>query len=337
MVDVPENDQAGRVERDSRLSRLDRLRHARGWSSQGSVGGFAAASIAGFEPVGQVFGTSVAYLGPLVRDRCFAPGSAARAERTSADPHNPLLARLISTRSDALERAVAECRALGGDGIIGARMSCTNFLSAAMELTVEGTAVRAHSPIRTDTPFTTHVGGQDLAKLLRSGWMPFALVFGIGVASRHFDGSMFTQTRRRVGADGNQEVSGYTRMVNDARREARRALESAVRDQGGQGAVVQEMTLRFSERECPSFEQRADYVVEATILGSAIVSFERSDPAPPRAPLTIMRLDPRAGAAATAAPHPGSGATAGPSVGDRAFAYWTGRGEASITGSSNAS
>ena len=311
------------------------MRHARAWSSQGPVGGFAAASIAGFEPVGQVFGTTVAYLGPLVLDHCYAPSSAERAEKSSASPHNPLLARLVSTRRDALERAVAECRALGGDGIIGARMTCTNVFSAAMELTVAGTAVRAHSPTRPDAPFTTHVDGQDLAKLLRSGWMPFALVVGIGVASRHFDGSMFTQTRRRVGADGNQEVSGYTRMVNDARREARRALESAVWDQGGQGAVVQEMTLRFSERECPSFGQRSDYVVEATILGSAIVSFGRSEPVARQAPLTIMRLNPRSTAAG--APEPRAGGTAGPSVGDRAFAYWTGRGEAWATGSFDAS
>jgi uncharacterized protein YbjQ (UPF0145 family) len=314
---------------DARLSRLGRLPDARSWSFLGSVGGFGAASIAGFDPVGQVFGTTVAYLGPVAYDPCFvtARGSAARVGgRSSADPYNPMLARMYTARRAALERAVAECQALGGDGIVGARMSCADFFSDTVKFAVEGTAVRARSQTRAEVPFTTHVGGQDLAKLLEAGWMPFALVFGLAIASCHFDPSMFQETRRGVGAAGNREVSGYTRVVNDARREARRALEIAVRDQGGQGAVVDGMTMRFSERECPSFEERLDYVVEATILGSAIVSFEGSAPTEQRAPLAIMRLDHSSEVISGA--EPGVGVTAGPSLGDRAFAYWSGRGEA---------
>lgn len=335
-MDVPGNldaGQAGPDLRSARLSRLDRLRHGRSWSSLGPIGAFGATRIAGFDPVGQVFGTTVAYLGPVPYDRCFATGSA-RTGRTSADPHNPRLARLSTARGVALERAVDECRALGGDGIVGARMSSTGFLTDTTELTVEGTAVRARALTRPAAPFTTHVPGQDLARLLRSGWMPFALVYGIAIAACHFDEGMFQQTRRGVGAAGNREVAGYTRLVNDARREARRALEAAVDDVGGHGAVLQEMTMRFNERECPAFDQRFDYVVEATILGSAIVPFERSGSSVRQAPLAIMRLD--RGVAAVAGPEPGLGVTAGPSVGDRAFAYLTARRAARATGSSDA-
>ena len=337
-MDAPGNRQAGRAEPDPRLSRLDRLREAQSWGSLGPVGGFGATSIAGFDPVGQVFGTTVAYLRPLVADRCYVTGSAKRPDQTSADPYNPLLARIYAARRAALERAVAECQALGGDGIVGMRMTSSKFFSDAVEFTVQGTAVRARSLERPATPFTTHVCGQDLARLLRSGWMPFALVFGIAIASRHFDQSMFQQTRRGIGAAANREVSGYTRLVNDARREARRALEAAVREQGGQGAVVQEATVHFTDRECPSTEEHSDYVVEATILGSAVVSFERTEPSEPsarRSPLTIMRLD--RGSAATAEPAPNLGVKAGPSLGDRAFAYWTARRDAQATGSSDTS
>jgi uncharacterized protein YbjQ (UPF0145 family) len=316
------------AEPEARLLRLGRLADVRSWSFLGPVGGFGAASIAGFDPVGQVFGTTVAYLGPVAYDPCFvtARGSVMRGGgRSSADPYNPLLARVYAARKVALERAVAECEALGGDGIVGARMSCGGFFSGTVEVTVEGTAVRARSRSRAAAPFTTHVGGQDLAKLLEAGWMPFGLVFGLGIASCHFDPSMFQETRRGVGAAGNREVSGYTRVVNDARREARRALEIAVGDQGGQGAVVGGMTMRFSERECPSMEERLDYVVEATVVGSAIVSFERSAPSVQRAPLAIMRLDRRA--EVISGEERGAGATAGPSLGDRAVAYRSGRGE----------
>ena len=305
---------------------------ARAWSYLGPVGGFSATSVAGFDPVGQVFGTTVAYLAPVAYDGCYVVGS--KTGRTSADPYNPLLGRISTVRNAAFERAVAACQALGGDGIVGARLSCADFFTDSSEFTVAGTAVRARSLTRPDAPFTTHVRGQDLAKLLRAGWMPFALVFGTAIAACHFDDSMFQQTRRGVGAVGNREVSGYTRVVNDARRGARRALETAVRDQGGQGAVVQDVTLRFSERECPSQEEHSDYLVEATIIGSAIVSFERSEPAIHRAPLAIMRLDQRS--EAPAEPQPGPGVTAGPSLGDRAFAYLTTRRDALASGSSDA-
>jgi uncharacterized protein YbjQ (UPF0145 family) len=240
---------------------------------------------------------------------------------------------MYTARRAALERAVAECRALGGDGIVGARMICGDFFSGTVEFTVEGTAVRARSQTRASVPFTTHVGGQDLAKLLEAGWMPFALVFGFGIASCHFDPSMFQETRRGVGAAGNREVSGYTRVVNDARREARRALEIAVGDQGGQGAVVEEMTMRFSERACPSMEERLDYVVEVRVVGSAIVPFDRSTPSAQRAPLAIMRLD--RSPEVISGEESGARVAAEPSLGDRAVAYWSGRGEGKTTSSSD--
>jgi uncharacterized protein YbjQ (UPF0145 family) len=315
---------------DPRISRLKRLRRQRGWNFPG-LGGFGAVEVAGFDPVGQVFGTTVAYLsvlGPYGPSRCFVSGS-----KTRVSPHNPLAEQLNARWKVALERAVTECQTLGGDGIIGMRMDSTSFFTNTSEFTVAGTAMRARSLTRPEAPFTTHVSGQDLARLLRSGWMPFALVFGISVAAIHFDDSMFQQTRRGIGAVGNREVVGYTQLVNDARREARRSLESAVRDQGGEGAVVGDMSLRFFERPCPNFDQLADYVVEATIVGSALVAFERSQPMARRAPLAIMRLDRKAEGTI----EPERGSHAGASLGDRAIAYWTAKSAAQATTSDDAS
>lgn len=312
---------------DARLARLDRLRDSRAWSFSGPVGDFAAAVIAGFDPVGRVFGTTVAYLGPPGLGNCFVPavGSAGPGARSSANPHNRLLGKLKAARALALDRAVAECRALGGDGVVDMRFRTTGFFSDTVEFTVEGTAVRTRAPNRLDTPFTTHVSGPELARLLGSGYMPFALVFGMAIAACHFDDSMYRQTQRGIGAAGNREVSGYTRIVNDARREARDSLQDAVRRLGGEGAVAQETTLHFSERECPLFDQRTDYLAEATVIGSAIVSLERdASTEPQRPPLTIMRLDRRADEPA-AEPEPESDVVPGFSLGDRVYAYWSGR------------
>jgi hypothetical protein len=112
-------------------------------------------------------------------------------------------------------------------------------------------------------------------------------------------------------------------LITDARHDARRALETAVQDRGGQGAVVQDMTLHYTERECPLFDQHADHLAEATILGSAIVPLERSGPTAQRAPLAIMRLDPRPEAAAKPEARPAI--IPRPSLSDRAFAYWSRR------------
>jgi uncharacterized protein YbjQ (UPF0145 family) len=305
---------------DPRLARLDRLRHSDAWSVAGSLGGFGATAIAGFEPVGQVFGTTVAFLGPAGLGHCFVPSP---KSRTSAAVHNPLLAKLKAARLLALERAVAECQALGGDGIVGMRVKVAKFFTETVEFAVEGTAVRARSSTRPDTPFTTHVSGQDLARLLRSGWMPFALLFGMSIAACHYDDSMFQQTRRGVGAAANREVTGYTRLVNDARHQARTTLEDAVRERGGEGAVLHEATLTISERECPLFDQRVDYIAEATILGSALVSLEPGSAGARQGSLSIMRLDHRLGAE----PEPEPDLQLAPrlGLGDRAFAYWSRR------------
>jgi hypothetical protein len=80
-------------------------------------------------------------------------------------------------------------------------------------------------------------------------------------------------------------------------------------------------------------EERLDYVVEATVVGSAIVPFERSVPSAQRAPLAIMRLD--RSSEVISGEEPGAGVVAGPSLGDRAVAYWSGLGEGQTGGSSD--
>jgi hypothetical protein len=72
----------------------------------------------------------------------------------------------------------------------------------------------------------------------------------------------------------------------------------AVTGQGADGVVVDEMTLHLGERECPAEEGMRDHVAEVAILGTTIVSFDRSPRTAGRAPLTIMHLNPAPAAAA---------------------------------------
>ena len=278
-------------------SRLERLSGGSSWGCEGTVSQFAALEAAGFTPAGQVFGATVLRLGVIENQpRCtgsrnFTP----RSDLASAGgPFSALLRRLNGARRRALDRAVDECVALGGDGIVSARLAVTTVEAGVMEFSVTGTAVRARSSIRPAEPFTAHVSGQELARLLEAGWMPFSVVFGVAIATRHDGAGTRQQTRIRRGAAGNQEVRSYSHLVNDTRRDARKQVGEAVSALGGEGVVVDEMTLSISERECPTNEGESDHVARAAIHGTALVTFAGAGRTGPRPPLTIMRLNPAA-------------------------------------------
>jgi uncharacterized protein YbjQ (UPF0145 family) len=279
-------------------SRLRRMRGRGSWQSLLSAQEFSAVIGAGFDPVGDVLGTTVVHLGYVGRGgKCStasygsAPTDLASA---SGGPFSALLRKRNGIRRLALARAVEECKAVGGDGIIGLTMTVRPFPAGGTEFSVRGTAIRARTATRLATPFTTHVSGQELASLLRAGWMPSALVFGISLGARHDDLRTARQTRRLAAS---REVRNYTQLVNATRRDARGQLHKAVAAAGADGVVVEQITMQIEERECPSVEGAHDHVCEAVIVGTSIVSFGRPADADSRAPLAIMHLNPGTAAA----------------------------------------
>ncbi|WP_439678555.1 heavy metal-binding domain-containing protein [Embleya sp. MST-111070] len=199
----------------------------------------------------------------------------------------PLVGTLYEARRLALSRAVAKCRALGGDGIVGVKLRVGRFPAGGTEFTALGTAVRARSRIRPHRPFTSHSSGQDFAKLVRAGWIPTQLVLGIAIATRHDD----WRGGRIVWAAGNQEIDGYTRLVNQARGDARRQLALDAAKCGGEGVVMDDLELTVRKTVCPSSDRSRDLIAEAVFVGTSITRFRRSEqPAGPGTP-TIMRLE----------------------------------------------
>jgi len=242
-----------------------------------SAAEFAALTGAGFDPVGYVLGAAVMRLGDPTRSGlCYGPGR----QRT----HIALAGEMIQL---ALARAVGECEALGGDGIIGATVQARPFPAGGTEFTVQGTAVRARTAVRPAAPFSAHVSPPEFASLLRAGWVPTALAVGVCVGTRHDD-------QRRLPSTGNCEMQGYTELVNDTRGVARTRLMHAALRQAAEGVVIGEMTLSISETHCQTYERRHDRVAEVTVVGTSIVSFGRSPVTADRPPLTIMRLNPAA-------------------------------------------
>ncbi len=275
------------------------------WGSALTTGEFAAIRSAGFEPVGQVFGAAVfgiargdGYSCPRImassREAVAARASGQLAQRDGLGPLGPLVRAMDQARRTAIERMTAQCAELGGDGVVGLRVTRGPFLLGGQEFTALGTAVRAHGDKFTAPPFTSDLSGQDFAKLIRAGWVPAGLVFGVAIGACHDDWQTTRQTRRW---SGNREVAGWTDVVNRARRDAGRELAADVDRLGAEGAVVASMQLRVSVRDCPAQVGRRDHVIEASILGTAVAQFARAGQRP-RAdrgrpgPLAVLPLAP---------------------------------------------
>lgn len=270
------------------------------WGSALSTDEFAAIRAAGFEPVGQVLGAAVYNIGFSGGYNCPGAwsgfGSYAQAYRSVTQvsgrggygSFGPLTQAMYDARHLAINRMVTECAELGGHGIVGVSLTIGSFPAGGMEFKAIGTAVRAPGSPPLARPFSSDVTGQDFAKLISSGWVPAGLALGISVGARHDDWLTVGQTR--WGA-GNAEVVGYTELVNDTRHDARQQLEKDVRRLGGEGVVVQRMDMRVHERECPIQEHGKDHIVEATIVGTAVVRFASVAKPPP--PLAILSLDPQ--------------------------------------------
>ena len=268
------------------------IRQSGTWGSALTANEFAAVRAAGFDPVGQVLGSCVYHLGYTAAYQCPGAwmGGAGYTDTGRYAAFGPMVAALYDARRRAIARMSAECQALGGDGVVGVRLSIQRFPAGGLEFQAIGTAVSARgSNVALKQPFTSHVTGQEFAKLVMNDWIPVSLVLGISIGTRHDDYWTRMAVRRW---SGNQEVTGYTDLVNRTRAGARRELAGDVARHGGEGVVVSSIDLNISERECPVTEGQRDHIVEATTIGTAITRFRTTAQPPRTGSLAIMSLDP---------------------------------------------
>src|SRR5579884_946227 len=265
-----------------------------------TVPGATGVQTIGLDPVGEVMGCIVehigwsgfggcGYVGGMLGIGGFSGFGLGGPTITSSGSRGivgfgPYVDALFHGYGTALRRMVDEASAMDADGVVGVRLSVSHLGNNNREFVALGTAVRARCQQRPSRVFTTDLAGQDVAKLLRAGWVPCAAVYGISVAVRHDDWT--TQDRKSWGA-GNTEVSGYTELVWHVRADARHSFEQRARAAGAEGAIVSSMGLHISEIE-PS-EGHRDHVAEANVFGTALVSFHQGSTTPTRS-LTILPL-----------------------------------------------
>jgi uncharacterized protein YbjQ (UPF0145 family) len=270
--------------------RVRRAAEGGAWTSLLSAPAAAGLEVAGFDPVGEVMGSMVQRLGWSSYYGCGAVGWYGVGSQTITSGRHPRsgfapYAHALETGwSTAIGRMITEAARIGADGIVGVRLSQSGMGNAAHEFTAMGTAVRARSAARPGRVFSTHLAGQDVAKLVLAGWMPAEVVIGIAVGIRHDD---WNTRQQRTWTAGNVEVGAYTELVNQTRADARMLLQRRIGAAGADGAVI--ATMHLSTWEIEPGEGHIDHVAEARIVGTAIAQFHRSRVAPSRS-LTYLPL-----------------------------------------------
>jgi uncharacterized protein YbjQ (UPF0145 family) len=262
--------------------------------------GAAGLEASGFDVVGEVLGTIVMQISWIGFGGCgympmtggfggtgwaFGPGTVTSGSGSRWAGYAPYVDALKAGRNTALDRMVSEAAALGADGVVGVRFTDVRMENNKREFMALGTAVRSRGAQRPARPFTTDLGGQDVAKLLAAGWVPAGIAYGISVAIRHDD----WRTQSQIGVfSGNTEVAGYTELMNHVRADARRDFARLAARLGGDSALMTSMWHQVWEYEVA--EGHRDHVAEAVITGNAIARFHAEAVAPVTNSLSILPL-----------------------------------------------
>ncbi|HET9078330.1 MAG TPA: heavy metal-binding domain-containing protein [Acidimicrobiales bacterium] len=179
--------------------------------------------------------------------------------------------------SGAARQMEAECRAVGGHGVVGVRVE-VEVERHLVNAVLVGTAV---APVGTGRPparaFLSDLSGRDFALLHASGWDPVGLAFGASFvyAPRRGAGAALRQSTQNV------ELVNLTRALYAARESAMERMQSSVRALGGTGVVG----VQVAEGPMPF----ASHAVRFTAWGTALRPGDR--PARLERPQVVVSLD----------------------------------------------
>ncbi len=286
--------------------RIEELRAGRSaWTSDLSVSEMAAIQHAGFEPVGMVMGSSVYRIaaqwgyttvygmggqatGGRVRTYpcphgfySFAGGGVGSEHRAGYNwEHRYYEAGITETRNAALRRILEEAHGLDAHGVVGVRILRRHLegVGNSLEFTCIGTAVRRRGGPKLRSPFMSHLDGVAFSKLLHGGYVPVALVMGIG--AMEIDPGCGTEWALRSWS--NTRIQQISDGIEEARMLGINHLEAEVATVDADGAVGVETDLSTYELGGESM------LVELFLLGTAVRRYAKEPLDEP--PLPIMRL-----------------------------------------------
>jgi uncharacterized protein YbjQ (UPF0145 family) len=265
---------------DAARDRLARFSSSGVRTSLLSVAGAVGVESVGLTPVAEVMGCIVQQIGWTGLSG-YGMGAAYGLGQVNFQPYVEALYRGYNT---ALARMTAEAAAMGADGVVGVRLTRSQLGQSAQEFVALGSAVRAQSRHRPTQPFTAVLPGQDVAKLMQSGWVPARIGIGIAVEAQYLD----WRSRNQMGIlAGNTEVSGPTDLITRVRHRARDTFGRHAADTQADGAIVSKVQLRTWDQE---LNNAVLICAESKVFGTAISRFRDSGRPARSTALTIMPL-----------------------------------------------
>jgi uncharacterized protein YbjQ (UPF0145 family) len=235
-----------------------------------SVAEMAVARLAGYEPLGQVMGSSVYHVGwsGLLAADAGELGGVTHARRDSF--------------FRSLGRMAEEARLLGAHAVVGVRLDVRGYewSGELSEFTAVGTAVRVSGPVP-ERPALSNLTVQQLYKLELAGLWPIDVVMG---------NSAWRNLHADCAADGrwlNTELPAHTACIDHARAAAQKRFKDAIASTNAHGVVAVTVDRRFHESEWEqNNSQHTEFKAEVVLLGTAVTRLRE-----PRLPRPRLILD----------------------------------------------
>lgn len=236
-----------------------------------STGDFALLRSVGLLPLVPVQGVIVGLVPPLelVDDQPTA-GYAARRQET-----------LTKFTELALQRATADARRRGAQGLLGVEIEVTAMPQLTPTGMIQETAIAVRArgvPVRARSGTAPRflraaTTCRDTAVLMRAGWIPIDCLIGIAVRTRN--PRVARADASSLGSPLNAELPATTALVTTTRQVARTTIERRARELSADGVLI----TRIDSRQGAKL-----HAAEAMLLGSAIVRYRHGALS---APLTL--------------------------------------------------
>jgi len=253
------------------------------FTSNLSVNEFLLTRDVGYEPLGQVMGTTVYHVGYQ-----YMPGQTwGNRDPMSGLPLSQEMTVLThanyEARSLTFNRLMEEATCLNADGVVGVRFErIGGFEVGLFEFKAVGTAVRkigASGP--KGRPFVSNLSGQDHWALRKAGMTPVGFVFGN--CSWYQVSGWRTQSRDMSGWFGtNAELPDFTQGVYESRELAMSRLSAEAAHVGASGVigVSIEPHVEIIDVDQGNNYHRRDLLAQFTIFGTAVRYDPGAEPHP---------------------------------------------------------
>jgi len=256
------------------LNAIDRLREQA--SRQGTSGHIFTSDLsvneltlvhqAGYEPLGQVMGSSVYHIGWQ-----WTPtwsGSSGELE--------VLTQAFYHARHLALGRLQQEAALLGATGVVGVRLEHKEYEWGAglLEFASIGTAIREKDVAPESVngaPFLSALSGNEFYLLRQTGYRPVG--FAVGNCTYYQVPNLTSQWT--MNSWQNQELRDFTQAVYNARALAMGRMEDEARSVGAAGVIGADVDLKMERREYGNdSSHRTDLLYHFTAIGTAIAPYD---------------------------------------------------------------